>query len=80
MLGIYKPPNQKEKEFLQESNQLSGFHTPVYETTIIIGDLNMTIEKHHFSQFIGIVALFYRVNKPTYYQSKYPTYIAYSDQ
>ena len=75
MLGIYKPPNQKETKFLQELKQLFDFHTPVYETKIIIGDLNMAIEDHQFNEFIEMFAFFYHINKPTYYESKYSTYI-----
>ena len=70
MLGIYKPSNQKETELLQELSQLFDFDSLRYEDIIIMIDFNMTMENHHFNEFMKIMLLSCLINKRTYYQSK----------
>ena len=43
-LGVYKPPNQNDIEFLNRIESILDYYSQKYENVTIIGDFNITTE------------------------------------
>ena len=46
-LGIYKPPSQKDIEFLRRIPLILDYYLPTYENFVVIGDFNFPVENSH---------------------------------
>ena len=52
-IGLYKPPSQSEKYFLDHLSKTLGQLTYQYDKTILIGDFNLTVENNNLENFMN---------------------------
>ena len=71
-IGLYKPPSQNEKYFLDHLSKTLGQLTCQYGKTILIGDFNLTAENNNHENFMSTFDLEYLIKKPTCFQSSNP--------
>ena len=72
---MYKPPSQSDGEFTNRLSSIIDYHSPKYESLILIGDFNLSIENQHSDALIQAYNLNNLINKPTCFQSNTPTFI-----
>ena len=68
-IGLYKPPFQNEKYFLDHLSKTLGQLTCQYDKTILIGDFNLTVENNNLENFMNTFDLECLIKKPTCFQS-----------
>ena len=71
-IGLYKPPSQNEKYFLDHLSKTLGQLTCQYDKTILSGDFNLTVENNDLENFMNTFDLECLMKKPTCFQSSSP--------
>ena len=74
-VGIYRPPSQNEKYFIDHLSKTLGQLSGQYDKTVLIGGFNLTIDNKSLENFITTFDLERLIKKPTCFQSSNPTYI-----
>ena len=72
IIGLYKPPNQKEDYFLKNLGIVLNNYLSKYEHIILLGDFNLTTSNKYLADFITLFNLESLINTPTCFQSKKP--------
>ena len=72
LIGIYHPPNQSDKYFLQELGKLLDNYTQKYERIIVLGDFNMEPNSPQMVSFLDDYDLYNLIKKPTCFKSDPP--------
>ena len=75
LIGLYKPPGQNEKGFLQNLNSILNKYIVKYENIIFIGGFNSSVENKHLPDFTTLSNLESLIKSPTCFQSSKPTSI-----
>ena len=52
-IGIYRPPSQNEKYFIDHLSKTLGQLTCQYDKTMLIGDFNLTIDNKSLENFMN---------------------------
>ena len=68
-IGLYKPPSQNEKYFLDNLSLALTKMTCEYENVALIGDFNLTVENKNLEVFMNAFDLECLIKKPTCFQS-----------
>ena len=71
-IGLYKPPSQNEKYFLDHLSKTLGQFTCQYHKTILTGDFNLTVENSNLENFMNTFDLECLIKKPTCFLSLNP--------
>ena len=71
-IGLYKPPSQNEKYFLDHLSETLDQLTCQYDKTILIGDFNLTVENNSLENVMNTFDLECLIKKPTCFQSSNP--------
>ena len=74
-VGIYRPPSQNEKYFIDHLSKTLGQLSRQYDKTVLIGDFNLTIDNKSLENFMTTFDLECLIKKPTCFQSSNPTCI-----
>ena len=74
-IGIYRPPSQNEKYFIDHFSKTLGQLTCQYDKTMLIGDFNLTIGNKRLENFLSTFDLECLIKNPTCFQSSNPTCI-----
>ena len=74
-VGIYRPPSQNEKYFVDHLSKTLGWLSRRYDKTVLIGDFNLTIDNKTLENFMTTFDLECLIKKPTCFQSSNPTCI-----
>ena len=74
-VGIYRPPFQNEKYFVDHLSKTLGQLSRQYDKTVLIGDFNLTIDNKSLENFMTTFDLECLIKKPTCFQSSNPTCI-----
>ena len=72
IIGLYKPPNQKEEYFLKYIGVLLNNYLSKYEHITLLGDFNLTTSNKYLADLITLFNLESLINTPTCFQSKKP--------
>ena len=75
LIGLYKPPGQKEKGFLENLNSILNKSISKYENIILISDFNSSVKNKNLADFKTLFNLESLIKSPTCFQSSKPTYI-----
>ena len=67
-IGLYKPPSQNVKYFLDHLSKTLGQLTCQYDKTILIRDFNLTVENNNLKNFMNTFDLECLIKKPTCFQ------------
>ena len=80
-LGVYKPPNQNDIEFLNRIGAITDYYSQKCNVTII-GDFNITIENTHYESMMQAYNVNNLIKEPTCFQSNNPnqTYLILTNQ
>ena len=68
-LGVYKPPNQNDIEFLNRIGANLDYYFQKYDNVTIIGDFNITTENTHLQSMMQAYNLNNLIKEPIYFQS-----------
>ena len=74
-VGIYRPPSQNEKYFIDHLSKTLGQLSRQYDKTVLIGDFNLTIDDKSLQNFMTTFDLECLIKKSTCFQSSNPTCI-----
>ena len=74
-IGLYKPPSQNEKYFLDNLSFALTKMSCEYENVMLIGDFNLTVENKNLEVFMNAFDLECLIKKPTCFQSTSPSCI-----
>ena len=74
-VGIYRPPSQNEKYFIDHLSKILGQLSCHYDKTMLIGDFNLTINNKSLENVMTTFDLECLIKKPTCFQSSNPTCI-----
>ena len=74
-VGIYRPPSQNEKYFIDHLSKTLGQLSCQYDKTMLIGDFNLTINNKSLENFMTTFDQECLIKKPTCFQSSNPTCI-----
>ena len=74
-VGIYRPPSQNEKYFIDHLSKTLGQLSCQYDKTMLIGDFNLTIIYKSLENFMTTFDQECLIKKPTCFQSSNPTCI-----
>ena len=74
-LGVYKPPNQNDIEFLNRIGANLHYYFQKNDNVTIIGDFNITNENTHLQSMMQAYNLNNLIKEPTYFQSNNPSQI-----
>ena len=69
LIGLYKPPGQKEKGSLENLNSILNKYISKYENIILIGYFNSSVENKHLADFTTLFNLETLIKSPTSFQS-----------
>ena len=69
LIGLYKPPGQKEKGSLENLNSILNKYISKYENIILIGYFNSSVENKHLADFTTLFNLESLIKSPTCFQS-----------
>ena len=75
LIGLYKPPGQKEKGFLENLNSILNKFISKYENITLIGAFNSSVENKHLADFTTLFNLESLIKPPTCLQFSKPTCI-----
>ena len=80
-LGVYKPPNQNDIEFLNRIGAITDYYSQKYNVTII-GDFNIATENTHYQSMMQAYNVNNLIKEPTCFQSNNPnqTYLILTNQ
>ena len=74
-VGMYRPPSQNEKYFIDHLSKASGQFSCQYDKTMLIGDFNLTIDNKSLENFLTTFDLECFIKKAICFQSSNPTCI-----
>ena len=74
-VGIYRPPSQNEKYFIDYLSKTLGQFSCQYDKTMLIGDFNLSINNKSLENFMNTFDLECLIKKPTCFQYSNPTCI-----
>ena len=69
-IDFYKLPSQNENYFLDVLSKVLSKLTCQYESVMLIGDFNLTVNNKNLGVFMNIFNLESLINKPTCFHSK----------
>ena len=72
IIGLYKPPNQKEEYFFKNLGVVFNNYLSKYEHIILLGDFNLTTSNKYLADFMTLFNLESFINTPTCFQSEKP--------
>ena len=72
-VGIYRPPSQNEKYFIDHLSKTLGQFSCQYDKTMFIGDFNLSINNQSLENFMNTFDLECLIKKPTCFQYSNPT-------
>ena len=75
LIGLYEPPGQKEKGFLENLNSILNKSISKYENIILISDFISSGKNKNLADFKTLFNLESLIKSPTCFQSSKPTYI-----
>ena len=75
LLGVYKPPNQNDIEFLNRIGAILDYYSQKYDNVIIIVDFNITTKNTHLQSMMQAYNLNNLIKEPTCFQSNNPSQI-----
>ena len=75
LIGLYKPPGQKEKGFLENLSSILNKYISKYENITLIGAFNSSVENKHLADFTTLFNLESLLKSLTCFQSSKPTCI-----
>ena len=75
LLGLYKPPNQKTSDFIQNLSLILDHFLKKYDKVRLIGDFNLPSDDVPFESFLQAYNLTSLIMEATYFQSSNPSYI-----
>ena len=75
LIGVYKPPSQSDKNFIDTLMKILDFYGSNYENIFIIGDFNLTVKNHYLDMLLNLYDLSSLVDKPTCHKSQNPSCI-----
>ena len=73
--GLYKPPSQNDKYFLDNLSLILNKLTFQFENIILMGDFNFTVENKNLEVFMSTFDMEYLIKKPACFQSAKPNCI-----
>ena len=73
--GLYKPPSQNDKYFLDNLSLIVNKLTCQCENIILMGDFNLTVENKKLEVFMSTFDMECFIKKPTCFQSAKPNCI-----
>ena len=65
LIGLYKPPSQNDKEFLDNLIKNLEFYESKYDNFILFGDFNMTIKNQNLQTLIELYDFLILINSLT---------------
>ena len=74
-IGIYRPPSQNEKYFIDHLSKTLGQLTCQHDKTVLIGNFNLTIDNKSLENFMSTFDLECLTKKPACFQLSNPTCI-----
>ena len=72
VIGLYKPPNQKEEYFFKNLGVVLNNYLSKYKHSILLGDFNLTTSKKYLADFMKLFNLESLINTPTCFQPEKP--------
>ena len=72
LLSVYRPPTQSEEIFLDNLGRALDKYSGEFETFIILGDFNMTVNEGELKNFLDLYSLKSMVREPTCFKSENP--------
>ena len=72
VIGLYKPPNQKEEYFLKNLGVVLNNYLSKYEHIILLRDFNLTTSNKYLADFTTLFHPESLINTPTCFQSEKP--------
>ena len=75
LIGVYKPPSQSDKNFIDTLMKILDFYGSNYENIFIIGDFNLTVKNHYLDMLLNLYDLSSLIDKPTCHKSQNPSCI-----
>ena len=72
VIGLYKPPNQKEEYIFKNLGVVLNNYLSKYEHIILLGDFNLTTSNKYLADFMTLFNLESLINTPTCFQSEKP--------
>ena len=74
-IGLYKPPSQNDKNFLDDLSLILNNRTCQFDNFILMGDFNLTVEDKNIEVFTRTFDMECLINKPKCFQSAKPNCI-----
>ena len=74
-IGLYKPPSQNDKHFLDNLSLILNKLTCQFDNFILMGNFNLTVEDKNLEVFMNTFDMECLINKPTCFQSTKPNCI-----
>ena len=75
LLGLYKPPNQKTSDFIQNLSLILDLFLNKYDNVTLIADFNLSSDDVPFESFLQAFNLTSLIKKATSFQSSNPSCI-----
>ena len=75
LLGLYKPPNQKTSDFIQNLSSILDLFLKNYDNVTLIGDFNLSSDDVPFESFLQAYNLTSLIKEATCFQSSNPSCI-----
>ena len=75
LLGLYKPPNQKTSDFIQNLSLVLDLFLKNYDNVTLIGDFNLSSDDVPFESFLQAYNLTSLIKEATCFQSSNPSCI-----
>ena len=69
LLGLYKPPNQKTNDFIQNLSLILDFYLKTYDNVRLIGDFNLSSDDAPLESFLQACNLLSLIKEATFFQS-----------
>ena len=72
VIGLHKPPNQKEEYFLKNIGVALNYYLFIYKHIILLGDFHLTTPNKYLADFMTLFNLESLINTPTFFESEKP--------
>ena len=72
IIGLYKPPNQKEEDSFKNLGVVLNNYLSKYEHIILLGNFNLTTSNKYLADFMKLFNLESLINTSTCFQSEKP--------
>ena len=80
LIGLYKPPGQKEKGFLENLSSILNKYISKYQNFILIGDFNSSFENKNLADFTTLFNLESLIKSPTCFPTYFPKHLKSASQ